>query len=392
MATQEEPARRLVERRAEMMGTTVSVHLAVEPDHEPEAQDIATACMEWLHEVDKHLSRFRPESELCQLNRSSGHWFSASSLLYAAVAEAVNAADASDGLFDPTLLTRLEALGYDRDFDQIAQREVTATAEPEATPAGGGWRDIELDARHRRIRLPTGIRLDLGGIAKGWAADVALERFCGPCPGALVNVGGDLRAHGGPQPGEGWAVGILGPGRPENSSGQQQVATITFSRGGLATSGALKRWWYAGGTRRHHLLDPRTGLPALLWVDGSQADERDSSAPLLATATALAATAARAEVAAKVALLRGLPAALERVEADWNGQGKQIGAAQTQPTVALLLTLGNGELRLSANLREYLATWATEGAPVPYYVQTVREQFEQPARSETTRGTTPVQN
>lgn len=368
MSNPSSATRRLVERTAEMMGTTVSVHLAVEPAQEPAAQGIAERCLAWLREVDSHLSRFRPESELCQLNRAGGRWFSASPLLYAAVEAAVRAAWESDGLFDPTMLPRLEALGYDRDFAQIAHREVAA-APAEDAPQAGGWRGIELDARARRIRLPEGVRVDLGGIAKGWAADLALERYCGACPGALVNVGGDLRARGGPQPGEGWSVGILGPADPSGPDEQRRVATVTFSRGGLATSGALRRWWYVGGVRRHHLLDPHTGLPARLWIDAADDANAVSGPTLPATATALAPTAAQAEVAAKVALLRGYPAALERVDADWQAYQLRIGVAEPQPPVALLLTLGSGELRLSANLHEYLATWATEGAPVSYALQ-----------------------
>jgi thiamine biosynthesis lipoprotein len=362
-----------------MMGTTVNIYLAVAPDQEPAAQTIAERCLEWLRAVETHLSRFHAESELCQLNRAAGRWFSASPLLFAAVATALHAAQSSDGLFDPTLLPRLEALGYDRDFAEIAHREVSLAHDALAQTAvmSGGWRAIELDPRGRRIHLPAGVRLDLGGIAKGWAADVALERFCGACPGALVNVGGDLRARGGPQPGKGWPVGILGPGELGTAGEQRQIATITLSRGGLATSGALRRWWYTGGIRCHHLLDPRSGLPVPLWIDGADETEEDEVGrpnALLATATALAPTATAAEVAAKVALLRGLPAALECVEADWRArqvplplarQRSRATATSLESPVALLLTLGNGELRLSANLREYLATWSTEGAPVP---------------------------
>ncbi|HZC76304.1 MAG TPA: FAD:protein FMN transferase [Ktedonobacterales bacterium] len=356
----------IVSRAQRCMATQVSVQLAVPPQQARAAESSADAVLAFLREVDARLSRFRPESELCVLNRAAGGWFVASSLLFEAVVAALRAAHASGGLFDPALLPQLEALGYDRDFDLIARGE-SATGQPVGTFAPGAWRDIELEAGGRRIRLPHGLRLDLGGIAKGWAADVAIERLCAPFAHALVNVGGDLRLRGGPQPGASWTAGMRDPRRAPadvadvaNGDAGPHVAVVAFSRGGLATSGAVRRWWRQGGIRRHHLLDPRSGLPAPLWIEAADGDE------LIATATALAPTAARAEVAAKVALLRGYPGALRAVEDAWARDGA-VGAADADADagVALALVMGSGAVELSANVAEWLATWGTEGAPLP---------------------------
>ncbi len=355
----------LVQRRGRPMATDVSVQIAVPPSRWAEAAAAADACMDWFDEVDARLSRFRPESELSRLNAAAGDWFVASDVLYECVARALESAESSGGLFDPTMLRQLCALGYDRDFAAIANHEV-ATAFDFPVPAErAAWRAIALDPRRRRIRLPAGVRLDFGGIAKGWAADVALVRYCAKFPGALVNVGGDLRAHGGPQPGELWSVGIRDP-RLELSGVDDpatHLATARLSRGAMATSGAVRRWWLRGGQRQHHLLDPRTGQPIPLWTAGG--DEPDS---LIATATAFAPTAAQAEVAAKVALLRGYPAALAAVEAAW----KRYGALGTRDDgdagVALALVFGTGEIAFSRNLNEYLATWGTQSAMLPMMV------------------------
>ena len=275
-----------VTRSGRPMATDVSVLIAAYPDQIDEANEAADACMAWFDEVDARLSRFRPESELSQLNNAGGAWFAASPVLYGAVEAAIRAATASDGLFDPTLLPQLEALGYDRDFSLIAQRDIAtdidarvhiesgdpapaARIRPAWTPPTQAWRAVELDPDGLRIRLPEGARLDLGGIAKGWAADLALTTYCEPFPGALVNVGGDLRASGGPQANEAWSVGMRSPraeaGAPEPGAAEW-AATIRLSRGALATSGAARRWWRDGGEVRHHLLDPRTGLPLALWT------------------------------------------------------------------------------------------------------------------------------
>jgi thiamine biosynthesis lipoprotein len=375
------PASRVVIAAADrVMATDISVQLAAPPEREPDARAAAQACMTLFREVDERLSRFRPQSELSQLNRAAGRWCGTSELLFAVVAQAIAAARGSGGLFDPTLLYPLEALGYDRDFAQIARREIPAAADTSSDAAlhgggVGGWQAIALDPARRRMRLPHGVGLDLGGIAKGWAADQAFERYCATFPGALVNVGGDLRAHGGPAPGQAWSVGVRDP-RLELAGGDSDcVAVIAFSRGGLATSGALSRWWLRGGQRQHHLLDPRTLRPARLWIDGDAAEAANPA--LIATATALAPTAAQAEVAAKVAVLRGNPDALRRVEQAWQRHGalewsppEGVEGLEANPDtgVALLLTFGTGAVALSANMREYLDTWGTQGAPLPLRV------------------------
>jgi thiamine biosynthesis lipoprotein len=346
------------------------VQIAVEPARWVEAVAAADACMDWFDEVDLRLSRFRPASELSRLNNAAGEWFAASDALYECAALAVAAAEASNGLFDPTMLRQLCDLGYDRDFASIAQREVgerPATLDVKATPsARAAWRDIALDPQRRRMRLPADAQLDLGGIAKGWSADVALARYCAAFPGALINVGGDLRAQGGPQPGELWSVGIRDP-RLELSGLDDpatHLATAVLSRGALATSGAVRRWWLRDGQRQHHLLDPRTGQPMTLWIAGS-----DEPGSLIATATAFAPTATQAEVAAKVALLRGYPSALAAVESAWERYGAVGPANDCDAGVALALVFGNGAVAFSKNIAEYLASWGTDGALLPMVVR-----------------------
>ncbi|HEY7349344.1 MAG TPA: FAD:protein FMN transferase [Ktedonobacterales bacterium] len=346
---------RLVEQTTRMMATDVSVHVAVPPAEEASAQAAIAACMAWLREVEQRLTRFNPESELCQLNNAAGHWRGVSRLTFTAVQEALIAAEMSDGLFDPTLLPQLEALGYDRDFAQITS-EAATLPETQTGPSAsdGSWHRIQMDARRQRIHLPEGTRLDLGGIAKGWAADAALKRCFRSFENVIINVGGDLRLRGQRQPDEHWAVGIRDPRYDHRPGPTPNIAVLTLGQGGLATSGGTHRFWQQGGQRRHHLLDPRTGLPANVWISftGEEEMEEAESARLIATATALAPTTARAEAATKVALLRGYPDALHAVEQAW------AGAAQVKADkgVALLLVLGTGEVVLSANMQAYLDT------------------------------------
>lgn len=371
-----------------MMATEVSVQLSVEPERVAEAHAALAECFAWFAEVERRLSRFQPTSELCALNRSAGEWFAASETLYTAVFVAIQAAYASDGLFNPGLLHWIEALGYDRDFSLLSREPAATQADQPAhtlepdqmrTTPVDAWKGAIFDSARQRIHLPVGAALDLGGIAKGWAADVAMERYCLVFPGALVNVGGDMRLHGGPQPGRAWAVGIRDPRDPVEAQVTPDApsrtpaeepwnrVTVTFSRGALATSGAARRWWRQGGARYHHLLDPRSGLPLPLWTsdDTGRDVDRQGWQPLIASVTALAPTGAQAEVATKVALARGYIDAMAAVEDAWERWGAVGPKGEWDAGVALIFTLSDGRVVHSANLAAWLDAWGTEEAPLP---------------------------
>jgi thiamine biosynthesis lipoprotein len=119
----------------------------------------------------------------------------------------------------------------------------------------GAWRTIRLDQRGRRVRLPADVRLDLAGVAKGWTADqvAALLEPAGPC---LVDAGGDLVAVGAPAGMRGWPIGVADPRRPD-----ADLALVLLRDAGIATSGVDFRCWTHQGRPRHHLIDPRTGMP-----------------------------------------------------------------------------------------------------------------------------------
>lgn len=340
-----------VEQTRRIMATRMAIHVAVPPSEVSRANATLARAMAWLESLSDRLTRFSEESELALLNRSAGEWCAVSGVLFSVVTEGIAAACASDGLFDPTLLPLLKAIGYDRDYDEIEHRESGGAGELTAFVVGQ-WREIELDAQRLRIRLPPDVQLDLGGIAKGWAADALLSRHLAGYANVLVDAGGDMRAHGGPTLDEPWPIAIGSPFAPTDGDAAS-AAVLTLGRGGIATSGATGRWWLQQGLRQHHLLDPRTARPiAHLWIDGHDDDREPAS--LIATATALAPTAAHAEVAAKVALLRGYPEALRYVESGWATRHDADAPPYGDAPVALLLILGDGRVVCSANIHEYL--------------------------------------
>lgn len=256
------------------MGTTVSLLL-------PSAflKVGAAATRQLFTQWEQTLSRFLPESELSRLNQQSGTPVKVSDLLFRVTQAALTAAQETEGLFDPTLLTQLMQVGYDRTFDEVP---AVAPAAKHPSRPGGDWHEVRLNHWKRAITLPKGVGLEFGGIAKGMAVDAALTqlRLLG-VQAALVNAGGDLAAMGLPGDYESWPLAI---------AGKDISWSIPFQYGALATSGVAKRHWQQGNLTRHHLIDPRSG---------------ESAQNSLWSVTVAADNCEHAEVAAKAVFLLG---------------------------------------------------------------------------------------
>ncbi|MCO6451075.1 MAG: FAD:protein FMN transferase [Caldilineales bacterium] len=228
----------------EMMATVYSDH--------PQAPEALRGVELWMQQVEAELSRFRADSDLSRLNRATGNAYHAGDILWEVTLAAVDAAVSTAGLFDPTVGQTLIAAGYDRSFEQLGDSDQEKTL-PSSLP---DYHRIELDTDARTILIPDGLQLDLGGIAKGWAADKALEKLSAFGP-ALIDAGGDLAIGAPPPATAGWLVAIADPLTPE-----QDVALLQLSQCGLATSGTDHRKWRVRGRQQHHLIDPRLGTPA----------------------------------------------------------------------------------------------------------------------------------
>lgn len=204
-----------------------------------------------LDDVERAASRFRPDSELLNLNWDAHGAVRLSPTLAMLVERALEAARLTDGAVDPTVGAALETLGYDRDIQLIMRDEVPVRA---VVGTESGWRRIHLDGQV--LRMPSDLRLDLGATAKAVAADRCAEVIAGDLAvGVLVSLGGDI-ATAGVAPQAGWQV--LVQDRPDDPATQ-----VTLPTGiGMATSSTRSRVWRRGGELVHHIVDPATGRSA----------------------------------------------------------------------------------------------------------------------------------
>ena len=278
------------DRRLRLMGTDVRIVASRAAAAEVEAL---------LRDYDARLSRFRADSELSALNADNRETVPASALLRQAVQVALDAAQASGGLVDPTLLDRVEAAGYDRSWDparRVRWSEARAGL-PDARPAGpdpdARWCSVRVDNRRTTISRPPGVRLDTGGTGKGHAADLAARAAYEPF--WAVSCGGDLRVGG--------TEGRVHDVRVAHPLDGGALSVLRMRSGAVATSGIGARIWRRDDGRiAHHVIDPATGEPAYSGprrghgagtVRGTRGDDRQGGAVVRRRVCARAARAAR---------------------------------------------------------------------------------------------------
>jgi thiamine biosynthesis lipoprotein len=209
--------------------------------------------------IDTTCSRFRADSELAQVNAQSGSCVPISALLVQLVRVALRAADATNGIVDPTLGSQLRAAGYDRTFELVRKRGSWTVGRVE--PPKANWLDVELDDERQTLLVPRGVELDLGATAKGWAADHTARRIAAKTDDAvLVALGGDVAVADPATTGRPWPVRIADD---HNAPLDGEGPVVEITAGGLATSGTAVRRWATDHGEAHHLLDPRTGRPAV---------------------------------------------------------------------------------------------------------------------------------
>jgi thiamine biosynthesis lipoprotein len=296
------------------MGCEISAFAAAENGTAPSA---LRRVPRWFETWEQCLSRFRLDSELSILNRSADRPVKVSNTLWEVYELALWADHFTGGLVRPTVGAAIIHAGYDRSFELLPAENIHISLPPEQAldPAAV----ILADEETRTICLPASIQLDLGGVAKGWAAHKAMQRLS-PAGPALVDAGGDIAVSSSLPHGEPWQVAVTDP-----FDSERELLRLHVGAGGVATSGKDRRRWRQNGQLRHHIIDPRTGLPA----------ESD-----ILRATIVAPSLMEAEAAAKVCVILGSQAGIAWLDA--------------RPRLAGLFVLENGQLMCNSAMQEYL--------------------------------------
>ncbi len=233
-----------------------------------------------LEDRHRRWTRFDPDSEISRLNASRGRICIVSSDTFELITTAVDGWTLTQGRFDPTVLDAVRSIGYRSSWSPEQRWEPTRCS---PAPGCGG---IVLHPRINGVELPGGVGLDVGGVAKGVAADLAVESLLEwGAAGAIASIGGDIAVAGlSPRPG-GWTIDVTPASR---ALGRDTI--IRLNAGGVCTSSSAKRTWTTPRGPAHHVIDPATGT---------------SSETPFAAATAVCRRAAGAEIAATAALVAG---------------------------------------------------------------------------------------
>jgi FAD:protein FMN transferase len=296
------------------MGGEMLAILEGETDSPPSILDEVPA---WFEAWEQSLSRFRADSELSCLNRTFDQPVKVSDTLWDVFQYALSAETITNGLVTPTVLDAMLEAGYDQNFETLPRYQnqqglqVLSAVNPLSV--------VTWDERSRTICLPYSVRLDFGGVAKGWAAHQTAERLREYGP-ALMNAAGDIAISDPLANGAPWQIGVRNPFVVSTD-----IETLKLKRCGVATSGKDRRRWIRDGLPRHHIIDPHTG----------QSAETD-----VITATIVAPTVMEAEAAAKAVLILGGEEGLKWIESD--------------PALAGIIILDNGHTFYSKRINEYL--------------------------------------
>ncbi len=227
-------SREVVARHFDALGSTCELQLV------EGSQATLARCEQQVRLAEARFTRFLRDSELSQLNAGQGRYTPVSPEMFAMLEAALWAYDESEGLVNAAVLPALLAAGYDRPFSQGLNQPASVIAVQTAPLPDV----LRLDAPTRSAAVAPGVALDLGGIAKGFLADQLIDELG---DNAVCNLGGDLRVRGSGPDGDGWHIGLC------------DRTIVALTEGAVATSGVTRRRW---GQGMHHLIDPRTGLPA----------------------------------------------------------------------------------------------------------------------------------
>ena len=241
----------------------------------PHAEDVFTECVSRLAELEQRLSVYHTEGDIYALNHSNGAWIKLNPDAFAVLNLAKEVAILTDGAFDPTVFPAVLA------WDSMSGKRIPSADELNMLKSLVDYRQLELEQQSLSARLAPNMQVDLGGIAKGYAADELRKIYekyetCG-----IINLGGNVLAVGQSPFGSEWRIGIR---HPRNN--EKLLTAVEIESGSVVTSGDYQRYFEQSGIRYHHILDPNTLCPAENGLISATVLHHDSAlADALSTAT-----------------------------------------------------------------------------------------------------------
>ncbi|WP_408955854.1 FAD:protein FMN transferase [Natroniella sp. ANB-PHB2] len=257
-----------------MMGTAIQGQV-----YAPQAEELLAEGFAVIDKVEGKVSKNIEGSEIDKVNQAAGkEAVQVSEITFEIVAAAKEYAELSGGKFDPTIGPVVELWGINTEQEMVPERK-----EIEEQLKLVDYNQIELDHEEQTVFLKQkGMILDVGGIAKGYAANEAVDLFeARAAEGAYVNMGGGVTATGTKPDGDLWRVGIRDP-RPDDDGEILGIVELTDLT--IDTSGDYERFFFEDGVRYHHIMDTETGYPAESDVMGATVITTDpTEADVLAT-------------------------------------------------------------------------------------------------------------
>ncbi|MFA6494899.1 MAG: FAD:protein FMN transferase [Candidatus Paceibacterota bacterium] len=311
---------RLYWKKLNAMGTEVVLTAWLSDDQQNALDDAERE----IKDFEKRFSRFLEDSELTDFNNAPGGDIAVSDFMKKLLTATQRFFWATDGVFDPTIIGSLEEVGYRKSFTEMTpESEAGVMVNVAQIQNTFAHRTLltQLQVGKTTVSKPDGLRLDFGGIGKGYILDYVGSHALGEVNDFWISAGGDLYVSGKNGDDGDWHVGVQNPYRPET----QLFSLNTRGRMlGIATSGIFKRKGNAGGYEWHHIIDPRTGLPVVNDV---------------LAVTAITRTATEADIYAKTILVLGSQEGLKFIE--------------EQPEAACLIFFKNGSVIFSKRALDY---------------------------------------
>ena len=277
--------------------------IVIMADLKAEQENILLEAEQEILNFEKRFSRFLADSELSKFNNYSNNNQEASASMIELLTLAKYYYSKTKGIFDPTIISSLEAIGYNQSFAEMksSTAEINIKELQENFLTRSKFEDLKIVGK--KVSCPANFKIDLGGIGKGYIVDLISQKFFSNLENYWISAGGDILISGQQDSASNWKVEVQNPLQPEQNS---FVIDTQGKKVGIATSGIIKRGGLSGNFAWHHLIDPQTGLPVINDI---------------LSVTVISSSAVKADVLAKTVLIMGEVAGLNFLESEIDSAG-----------------------------------------------------------------------